>query len=354
MSVLQKVYILIINWNNWEDTVECLESVFQGSYPNFQVICIDNGSTDGSEQKIKDWAGGKITASNVFFEFNADNKPIQFITYDKETAENGGDPEKESSLVHKGAGHALIFIRTGSNYGYAGGNNIGMRYVLKKGDGQLVWILNNDTVVDRDALSEMIAGIDNSPGVGMAGSKLLYFDKVNVLQSAGGCNLSAWSGNTRLIANNQEDDGRWDEPSEPDYICGASLLVKREAIENIGLMDENYFLYWEDADWGVRARREGYRLLYCPKSRVWHKEGGTGGGVNLTTDYYWTRNGLFFMKKFYPVFLPLIPFSYFIKYTLVRLIRKKPLNFLGFSRGVLDFIRGRTGKIKRMCTDKAN
>ena len=85
-----KTYILVLNWNNWRDTIECLESVFQNSYPNYQVVCIDNGSTDDSEQKIKEWAEGKRVVTSNYFTFNANNKPIPCITYDRKTAEEGG------------------------------------------------------------------------------------------------------------------------------------------------------------------------------------------------------------------------------------------------------------------------
>ncbi len=347
MSIPKKIYILVLNWNNWKDTIECLESVFQSRYPNFQVICIDNASTDGSAQMIKEWAEGRRVLNSSFFTFDAANKPIPVVTYDKKTAEEGGDAGQEDSPVSPVQRYPLIFIHAGANLGYAGGNNIAIRYVLKKGDGAYLWILNNDAVVNKDALSAMVETIEKNAGVGMAGSKLLYYDRPHILQAAGGCKLSPLMGNTELIANNQEDSGRWNEPLEPDYICGASVLVKKEVIETIGLMDESYFLYWEDADWGVRARRKNFKLLYCPKSSVWHKEGGTSGSVNPLTDYYWSRNGLFFMKKFYPALLSITPFSYLVKYTIVRLIRKQPLNFSAFIRGSLDFIKGRRGKLAR-------
>ena len=123
-------------------------------------------------------------------------------------------------------------------------------------------------------------------------------------------------------------------------------MVTKEFINTVGLPDESYFLYWEDADWGLRARRKKFKLVYCPKSRVWHKEGGTSGGINPLTDYYWTRNGLFFMKRFYPALLPLIPFSYLAKYTIVKLMRRQPFNFKSFLRGIVDFTKGKRGKLE--------
>lgn len=340
----QKVYILILNWNNWRDTVECLESVFRSSYPDFQVVCVDNASNDGSEKMIKEWAGARHLVKSAFLKFDDVNQPIPVVSYNRKTAEAGGMPEKERALTSQDRTYPLIYIQSGGNKGYAGGNNIAIRYVMKKGDGAYVWILNNDTVVDKDALSAMVRDIEERPGTGMAGSKLLYYDRPHILQAAGGCRIAPWLGNTRLIGNNQEDGDKWDKPFSPDYICGASLLVKKEVIEAVGLLDESYFLYWEDADWGLRARRENYKLLYCPGSRVWHKEGGTSGGITPLTDYYWTRNGLAFMKKFHPSLLPVVPFAYLAKHTLVRILRRQPLNLGAFIKGVRDFCAGRTGK----------
>jgi GT2 family glycosyltransferase len=340
----EKVYILVLNWNNWKDTVECLESIFQLRYTHFQVICIDNASTDGSEDMIKEWAAGRHIVESRYFAFDEGNKPIPVVTYDRKTAEEGGDPETERSLTLSNGSYPLIFIRSGGNLGYAGGNNVAMRYASKKGDSSFVWVLNNDTVSDKDALSEMVATIAQDTTTGMVGSKLLYYDREDILYAAGGCRISAWSCNSKLVANNRKDGAEWDEPFEPDYICGASLLVRNEVIETVGMFDDRYFLYWEDADWGVRTRRKQFKLVYCPQSRVRHKEGGTTGGVNPVNDYYWTRNGLMFMQKFYPFLLPLAPVSYLAKYTVVRLLKGQPMNFTAFMKGCLDFLRGRTGE----------
>lgn len=321
LTSIRKVYILILNWNNWKDTVECLKSVFRNSYPDFQVVVIDNASTDGSEEEIEQWAY---------------KESIPIVKYGREIAESGGQPEKEIS-------HSLIFIQTGDNLGYAGGNNVGIRYALKKNDCEYIWLLNNDTVVDRDALSQMVKCEEADERRGMVGSKLLYHDRPDVLQAAGGCRISPWMGNASLIASNEKDDGKWDEPFELSYVSGASLLVKKAVVEDVGLFEEKYFLYWEDADWGVRARKKGYKILYCPDGKVWHKEGGTSSYLNLKLDYYWVRNGLYFTRKFYPYYLPLVPLSYLAKYTLIRMLKRQPFNFMAYVRGIFDFLRGKTG-----------
>jgi len=265
------------------------------------------------------------------------------IIYDKDDAESGGDRDQEKTIV--GNRDPLIIIRTGENLGYAGGNNVGLRFAVKRGDFDYLWVLNNDTVIHQGALKELIACAEGDDFVGAVGSKLLYHHRPDVLHMAGGCRIVPWMGNASMIGVGRKDDGSWDSPISPDYISGASVLVKKEVIENVGLMEEQYFLYWEDADWGIRMRRKGYRLFYCPRSTVWHKEGGTVGGITPQSDYYWVRNGLIFMKKFYALLLPLAFFSYFMKYTLVRFLKKQPSHFAAFLAGVWDFLRGRTGRV---------
>ncbi|MEJ2697614.1 MAG: glycosyltransferase family 2 protein [Candidatus Sulfobium sp.] len=342
MADFPKVYIIILNWNNWRDTVECLESVYQNSYPNFQVICVDNASSDRSEQMIRNWAEGRMIVSGRFFEFDS-NKPIPFVRFDRAMAEKE-DIAKNKETGSKYMHNPLIFIQTGSNAGFAGGNNIALKYVLQQKECSYIWILNNDTVIAKDALAEMISVMEEDNVIGMAGSKLLYHGRPDVLQSAGGGRIYSWLGNAAPLAQDQKDDGNWDNPVELSYVCGASLLVRREVVEDIGLMDDSYFLYWEDVDWGMRARRKKYRLVYCPGSKVWHKEGGTTGGINRLTDYYWTRNGLFFTWKFHPALAFLVPFSYLFKFALVRCLKGQPRNLKAFVQGFLDFVRGKSGE----------
>jgi GT2 family glycosyltransferase len=287
----KKVCIIILNWNNWKDTLECLESVYQSTYPYFEVVVVDNGSTDGSEEKIREWAGDR----------------------------------------------ALVLRQAGSNLGYSGGNNIGLQYVLEREDFAYAWLLNNDTIVYKDALLKMVDMAESDEKIGMVGSNLLNYYRPDVLQTAGGFWIIPWTGNTVPIT----EAGF---PYEPDYISGASVLVRKNVLERIGLLDEDYFLYWEDADWGVRARKANYRLLYCPESNVRHKEGGAGGGVTPLTDYYWTRNGLMFTRRYSPWYLPFVFFAYLVKFTLVRTVKRQPHNFMAFLRGVLSFLIGRKGR----------
>lgn len=329
-----KVYILILNWNNAEDTIDCLRAVFKTDYPDYQVVLLDNGSADGSEEKIRQWVSGA---------------GIGFARYDRgrpargREANGGVRPGAESAAKNKKP--FLVFIQNGENLGYAGGNNVGLEFALARGDMGYAWVLNNDTLPETGALGAMVACLE-AMGTGMAGPKLLYFDRPGIFQMAGGCRISPFLGNASLIAGGQKDDGKWDTAFELDCVCGASLLAKKEVIEAVGLLEPKYFLYWEDADWGIRARRAGFRLLYCPAAKVLHKEGATAGAMSAKSDYYWVRNGLYFTKRFYPWLLPLVPFSYLAKHTIIRSLKRQPLNLKACFSGLLDFFLGRSGEKK--------
>ncbi len=165
-----KIYIIILNYNGWKDTIECLESVLKNDYENYQIIVVDNDSPNNSMEYIINWAKGK---QEVIYDENSqlkhlsqpfESKPLEYVLYTKEEALNGGDKEKESKL-----NNPIIFIQSGENGGFAAGNNIGIKYALTKDDFEYVWLLNNDTVVDEYALYNLV-GTDKV----FSGSELMY------------------------------------------------------------------------------------------------------------------------------------------------------------------------------------
>lgn len=342
-----RAYVLVLNWNNWKDTVECLESLFASDYPDYFVVALDNGSTDGSEEKIRQWAEGRLRAESGFALYNPSNKPMPYIMYDRKTAESGGLREKEETLYPRlpsGIPHPMALVQTGADLGYAGGNNIGLRFAIARGDAEFVWIINNDTVVRPDSLSELVSCALADKEAGIAGSKLLYYSNPETIQLAGGASLSALTGNPVKIGADMKDDGGWDVSSRPDFVCGASMLIKADALGAIGLMEDGYFLLWEDAEYCVRAVKKGFKTLYCPQSVLWHREGGTTGRINPTMDYYFVRNGLAFTLRHYPYFLPTVFLSYAFKYLALRPLRGLPSNAGAFFRGVRDFLAGKKGE----------
>jgi len=355
-----KVCILILNWNGWEDTIECLESVFRNSYPNYQVIVIDNGSTNGSMERIKAWAEGKqevLTHEPTHPLYHLSHppvqKPIPCIEYDRETVEAGGIPEKEKLLYNKlpkGIPHPLVLIQTGDNLGFAGGNNVGIRYVLAKGNFEYVWLLNNDTVIDKKALAEMVKLAETSKKIGIVGSKIMNYYYPNVIDVIGGGDFIPWMGIAREIGSGELDKGQWEgKDINMTYVKGASMLVRSDVIRNIGLMDEIYFLYSEETDWCIRASRSNWKLECALDSTIWHKKKrsskvyGEGSLSEFHKEYYIARNNLIILKKFYKKFLPVgFLLSFGIKILLIIFKRKHNAAILikYTLRGYIDFLKG--------------
>lgn len=289
------VYIVLLNWNGWQDTVECIASCKKLSYRNVRILIVDNGSTDGSIMEL---------------------------------CRNSPDTE---------------LIRTGENLGFAGGNNVGIRHALEHG-ADYVWLLNNDTVVDSDALSALVNVAESNQSIGMVGSKIPFYDNPRFLWYAGGVldpSLPYRPGHRGL---KEQDRGQFDETGETGYVTGCSLLARREMIEEIGLLDEGLFLYFEDADWNARAKRAGWEVFYAPLSVVLHKVSSSIGGAESTRmRYYLARNLLYFIRKNYPsTFLRAFWFDLFEN--VFVMVKKGRSAAAGWAlMGIIDFVRGRKG-----------
>ncbi len=322
----EKVYIIILNWNGWKDTIECLESVFRINYLNYQVIVCDNASTDGSMDKIKAWANGAVDVPAAETEciqsltYPSIFKPVGYREYSREQADSGNCAEKDPI--------PLILIQTGDNLGFAGGNNVGIRFALSRGDCDYIWLLNNDTVVDKDALNALVKRVKEVDDVGMCGSTLLYYKEPWKVQALGGGSYNKWLGISKHVGEFSEYDDNIDDntvESKIDYIVGASMLVPSYFINDVGLLGEDYFLYYEELDWIVRAKGQ-YRLAYAKKSIVYHKEGASTGSHKETkqrsylADFYGITNRLAFTEKYFTAFLPCVYLGLF--YSLFRRIYK--------------------------------
>lgn len=243
-----KVAIIILNWNRKEDTIECLESLKNITYSNYEILLIDNGSTDGSVECLKK-------------------------RY----------PEIE-------------LVENETNLGYAEGNNVGIRRAMGKG-ADYVLLLNNDTVVDQDFLGELVTVAESDLMIGFVGPKVYYYNyegRKDIINFAGG-NLNMWKGKAWHIGINEIDRGQYDRIKDVDYIEGSCLLANKEMLIKIGLLDQVYFAYWEDNDLCKRGYAVGYRSVFVPMAKIWHKTSASNiGTVKL---YYLTRNRIWFIRK---------------------------------------------------------
>lgn len=315
-----KVFIIILNWNNWADTKECLKSLENNDYPNCEVVVVDNGS----DEKLQ------IT--------NAEIKVI----YNKE------------------------------NLGFSGGNNVGIEYALKN-NADYVLLLNNDTIVSDDFLEKLVSTGEADEKIGFLGPKIYFLchavpDTVSkacqapTLASRQGRSLAEkiwfaggeinWLYNKGTMRGCGEiDNGQYNSPTlqETEYITGCCLLAKREALEKIGLMPDEYFLYYEDADWSLRARRAGFKTVFVPAAKIWHKCSKSAVEGSPSYIYYHSRNGLILAQKFAPWFvLPFVHLDAFWR-VIKQLIKlaffpKKRAWAKNILSGIKDFYLGKRGK----------
>lgn len=293
IEIAPKVYLLILSYRNADDTIECLESVLRLGYPNFEVVVCDNASPDGALDGLLEWAEGRRAprlgaAAMARYSQPPISRPIPHRLL-QAPAEEPISP-----------GPRLTFIQCLVNTGYAGGNNVGLRYILAQGDAGYVWVLNNDTVVDPGALSALVSAAEADPQVGLWGSTVRYYYEPRQIQALGGGRYSRWTGISRYVTIAS--------PGEEclDYILGASTLVPLRFLREVGLMTEDYFLYFEELDWAERGRRAGFRMGVCPESVVYHKEGASTGIAkdprqkSPFADYYVMRNRILFARRFHP------------------------------------------------------
>ncbi len=296
-------YVILLNWNGWKDTIECLESVFHLACPGFSVVVCDNASTDGSLERIKQWALGELLAESANPQLAHLNsppfpKPIPYLELTREQAESGT------------ASHSSRFtlIQNGANLGFAAGNNVGLRYALSDPDCQFFWLLNNDTVVEPQSLSAMLQLMRKRPEVGLCGSLTLSYHNPKEVQAQGGKSYCRWTARVHtpppLVVNELDL-----HPVPTDYVNGASMLVSRPFLETVGLMEESYFLYFEELDWAMRAKGK-FNLGYARGSVIYHKEGGTIGSNpdfrkrSLLSDQYLSRSRVLLTRRFFPWALP--------------------------------------------------
>lgn len=305
----KKVYIILLNYNGWKDTIECLESVLKNDYLNYQIIVVDNDSSNNSMEYLINWAQGNqeliypLNSQLKHLSQDLEKKPLDYIFYTKDEALRGGIIEKESSYS-KG----IIFIQAGENGGFSAGNNIGINYALIKDDFEYIWLLNNDTVIQKDSLSKLVR-YSSENNIGICGSTLMYYHQINKVQAYGGT-VNKFFGTSKHIFNKNEIEEKL------DYIIGASFLIDKKVIKNIGLLPEKYFLYYEETDYCFNARKHGFKLGIEIQSIVYHKEGASTKEPNPKEisefiDVLSLKNRIIFHKKYlgggFRLYLGMIP-----------------------------------------------
>jgi GT2 family glycosyltransferase len=313
--VSPSVVFVVVNWNQRQLTLDCLASLQQQNYRNFAIALVDNGSTDDS-----------VSAVRAAF------------------------PD-------------VAVFENGSNLGIAAANNVGIRYALEaKAD--YVFLLNNDTVVDPEMLGHLVEVAESDPRIGMTGPTMLYFDQPEIIWCAG--NSIDWrDGSTaRLRAGDHRNSLDTSSVYAVDFITSCAVCIKSSVLEAVGLMDERYFIYYDETDWFARASAQGWKAVYVPRAMMWHKVSATMGESSPTTDYYMSRNRfLFLAKNLSGLHRPLALTRAALRtgltiaaYSIKNQQRRRLANRNAKLAGLQDALRNRWGpmraEVARMCTPK--
>ena len=240
------VVTIVLNTNRKQDTLECLASLAGSVGPANHVIVLDNHSRDGSVEAIR-----------------------------------ASFPQTE-----------IIAIET--DRGYAGNNNVGVR-AARAFEPEWVLILNEDTILAPDCLRELVAAGEADPRIGMVGPMVFHHDEPEVIQSAGGRLGPYWE--SIHLGANEADRGQFPQTRPVDWISGCALLVRQTLIDEIGMLDERFYYYWEETEWCLRARKAGWRVVHVPAAKLWHKGVRRDYKPSANVTYYSTRNRFLMMSK---------------------------------------------------------
>lgn len=305
--MINHVLIVLVNYKGHFDTVECLESIFKLTNVNFKVAIVDNSEDENSIEYITNWAIGKVTpidTQHPHLVYPLHHKPIDFDVRN--------DSDIEVQFIKP------ITIISSKNNGFAAANNIALRYSQEQ-DFDFFWLLNNDTIIEPDSLSHLLKCAHKNNQVGIWGSKLLLYQNPTVLQGVGG-RYNKWFGKVSEIGYLQKDLSQWDSKDfTMDYVIGAAMFIKKRFLLDVGLMEDDYFLYYEELDWSIRGKKKNWDIGYCSKSRVYHKMGSSINkkqtkGPSILADYYSVRNRVLITKRYFRhAYITLYPaFSKFI------------------------------------------
>lgn len=280
---MSTVTAVIVHHANLHDTFACVASLVTGDRVPENIIVVDNSEAD--------------------FDISEFNIPFQRV----------GEKEFELSFAYNACAppYSVKWLQTKNN-GYAAALNVG----IKKANADFYWLLNNDVTVAKDALKNLVnyAVQNTSKRLGVAGCKVMFHDRPNVINAVGG-KFNRWKGGGYNIGANQVDERQFDKNDvDIDYAYGAAMFVSKRFVEEVGLLDESYFLYFEELDWTTRGNKKGFATGFCSSCVVYHKQGATTGKkikqAHQTSDtaHWHYRNLIRFYRKHYPALL-FVPYA---------------------------------------------
>lgn len=298
--MLPSLAIVIVNWNSFDVTHNCLASLRAIDYPDYRVIVVDNGSNDGSGDKLKS----------------------KF-------------PE-------------IVLLKNEKNLGFTGGNNTGIEFALNEGF-ELVMLLNNDTIVTPDFASSLVAVLQQDLNIGAIQPKIMFNQEREVIWNAGSSFSKVWH-LTKTIGMGEADKGAYDKQMEIPWVTGCCFLTKSSIIREVGKLDDRFFIYYEDTDWSFRIKKAGYKLVYEPSSKIYHEVGKSNdnretfgeGNLSPFSHYVNIRNHIFIVRRYAKGFFFITSMLYqlykltgYSQYFLIRgRFKKLRASFRGFYHGL--------------------
>ena len=294
---MKRVAIIILNWNQEADTVECLTSLKALKYENYEIILVDNGSHDGSPDILQK----------------------QFPN--------------------------IKMIRNPKNLGFVGGNNVGIKETLKTG-ADYILLLNNDTVVEPDFLSLLVQTMENDKTVGVVSPKIMFYHDRKKIWFVGG-NYLPIIRKTNHKHYGEVDCGQVKKITDVAWVSGCCMLIKREVVEKVGLFDPDYFNNYEDVDFCERAKVAGYKIMLVPQAKIYHKFAASmGGKFSPYYTYYRTRNNLLFYKKTKQWLALALNFLIFPAYSIIMSAKNIEFGSIKTTfQAIFDFLRGKYGEL---------
>lgn len=291
LFVNPKVTVILVNYNGYNDTVECVKSLKQIEYDNYEIIVVNNGST---------------------------YKPIEW--------------QQNYLMEH------TVYVEINDNLGFSGGNNIGIRMAIEN-KSDYVLLLNNDTVVTPDCLQVMVETAEKFEDVGAIGGKINFLNRQDLIWYGGG-SYDFQKGNVKHWKYNQKDCKSEENVQEVSFITGCLMLIPISVIDVVGLLDESFFLYAEDLELCCRILKNKYKLLYCPDAQIYHKVSASTGRKSYLTQYYMERNNLYVVKMYGTQHI--LAYSFHFIHSVARIIKGK-LNFYPIACAWIDFFRNKKG-----------
>lgn len=319
--------VVIVNYRGAVDTIECLESLLRTPLP-MKIVVVENGSGDASADVIRDWAAGTHMAkaeSPMMAPLSSPPvaKPVPIACLAAEAV--GSEPSVDR----------LTLVTSPDNLGFAGGNNLGLRHLLADPGLTHFWLLNNDTVVTRDAPAALLARLQSGPRIGMCGTIVRYYFAPDRVQALGGFSFSLLTGTGTALGGNTSATQGFDPQAvadATDFVLGASLAVSRDFLTRVGLMAEDYFLYFEEIDWATRNRRlgeDGFDIGFAHGATIFHKAGRSIGSTSSHSarspfsDYWMNRARLRYVWRHHRL---LWPWHWLLGWGIIlrRLLRRQP------------------------------